>query len=78
MRPSLLQRIAGGRFVVHTIRQDDWRTTITRADVLPLCWRRGGHAARKGAVLDHLCKNAGRTWEYANGLRQLRVRFRAP
>ena len=34
--------------------------------------------AQTSAVLDHLCKNAGCTWEYDNGSRQLRVRFQAP
>jgi type II secretory pathway component GspD/PulD (secretin) len=30
------------------------------------------------AVLDHLCKNAGCTWEFDSAARQLRVRFKAP
>ena len=34
--------------------------------------------AQTSTVLDHLCKNAGCTWEYDNGSRQLRVRFQAP
>lgn len=34
--------------------------------------------AQTGAVLDYLCKNAGCTWEYDDGSRQLRVRFQAP
>ena len=34
--------------------------------------------AHTSAVLDHLCKNAGCTWEYDSGSRQLRVRFQAP
>ena len=34
--------------------------------------------APTSAVLDSLCKNAGCTWEYDNGSRQLRVRFQAP
>jgi hypothetical protein len=34
--------------------------------------------AQTSAVLDHLCKTAGCTWEFDNGSRQLRVRFQAP
>jgi hypothetical protein len=34
--------------------------------------------APTGTVLDWVCKNAGCTWEYDNGSRQLRVRFPAP
>lgn len=33
--------------------------------------------AATSTVLDYLCKNAGCTWEYDNGSRQLRVRFQA-
>ena len=34
--------------------------------------------APTGTVLDWVCKNAGCTWEYDNGSRQLRVRFQTP
>lgn len=34
--------------------------------------------AQTSTVMDFLCKNAGCTWEYDNGSRQLRVRFQAP